>query len=259
MSKLQSLEVSVWPLQNNQIIKNQKVNYRQFGKQIGTAPIILIQHALKSNSDCMLHWDGLMGEGKAIDLDFFTVICFDIPGNDGDNVVFYQNKKVEARDVAVLFWLSLFQLDVDKLFTVIGADLGGGIAWEMATLFPNKIQNLLTIASAPIVNDWLIKLPKVEPDYLLNLFQTVDITKNRKKLAELLQFVQSNLHIITVKGVQFFDKNKEKAFYQQLQLLKKNVSFYEIDTLNNNQLLVNKSQIEPIVNNILLKELTKVA
>lgn len=259
MKKVQELEVAVWPLQNNVIIKNQKVSFRQFGKEMGTAPVILINHALQSNSDCMQHWEGLIGKNKAIDLDFFTVLCFDVPGNDLQHIKYYQNKGIGARDIAVLFWLSLFELNVDELFAVIGADLGGGIAWEMATLFPKRIQNLIPIAASPIVNDWLVKNPAVENTWLNELFLSVDITLNRKKLSELTQLIKSNLHIIHVKDVSYFDAKKEKSFYQQLQLLKKNVQFYELDTLSDNQLIIDENQIDLIVNNILTTELLKVA
>ncbi len=259
MSALQQLEISVWPLQNNSIIKNQKVTFRQYGKEIGTAPVVLINHALHSDSDCMYHWDGIIGEGKAIDLDFFTVLAFDIPGNKNENINHYKNKNVVARDVAVLFWLALFELNVEQLFAVIGANIGGGLAWEMATLFPKRIQNILPIVSSPVIKDWVVENPFSINNWLTDLFNTIDISHNRKKLEEVVQSIQSNIHIIQVSDENYYDIEKLKNFHQKLKLIKQNITFYQLDTISNNQLIVENEQIDVVVDKIFQKELIKVA
>ena len=259
MKPSKQVSVRIWPLQNNTILKNQLLTYRMYGKQLGSAPVIVINHAMHSDSDCLLHWEGILGEKKAIDLDFYTVICFDVPGKSTNEITYYRKNNVKARDIAVLFWLALFELGVEDIFAIIGADLGGGIAWEMATLFPKRIQNLLPIAALPLVKDWLKNYPVVKNEWYKELFLSVNIAENRRKWNEVIQAVQANLHILCVQDLKFYNQEKEKQFYQQLKLIKPSTEFYTLDTLHNNQLILEKEQVEKVVDKILQKALRKVA
>ena len=166
---------------------------------------------------------------------------------------------MKARDIAVLFWLALFELGVEDIFAIIGADLGGGIAWEMATLFPKRIQNLLPIAALPLVKDWLKNYPVVKNEWYKELFLSVNIAENRRKWNEVIQAVQANLHILCVQDLKFYNQEKEKQFYQQLKLIKPSTEFYTLDTLHNNQLILEKEQVDKVVDKILQKALRKVA
>ncbi len=259
MNPRKQLSVGIWPLQNNIIVKNQLLTYRIYGKQLGTAPVIVINHAMHSDSDCALHWEGILGEKKAIDLDFYTVICFDVPGKSANEIAHFRKKEVKARDVAVLFWLALFELGVEDVFAIIGADLGGGIAWEMATLFPKRIQNLLPIAALPLVNDWVENHPTVENEWYKELFLSVNIAENRRKWTEVIQAIQASLHILHVQDLMYYNQEKEQQFYQQLKLIKPSAEFYTLDTLHNNRLILEKEQVDEVVDKILQKALRKVA
>ena len=128
MQSLQQLTIPVWPLEDNTILEQVSVTFQVFGLPLGTAPVIVINHSLQGDSDCVYHWDGVMGKNKAIDLNEYTVVCIDIPGNGVSAVIKYDyipRDHITARDVAVLFWLTLFELEIDEVFAIIGADLGG--------------------------------------------------------------------------------------------------------------------------------------
>ena len=43
-----------------------------------------------------------------------------------------------------------------KLFALIGGSIGGGIAWEMAALYPSLTKNLIPIAADWKASDWII-------------------------------------------------------------------------------------------------------
>ena len=58
-----------------------QLTYQSFGKKLGTAPIILINHALTGNSlVCGKNgwWSEIVGIDKAIDLNKYTVLCLSL-------------------------------------------------------------------------------------------------------------------------------------------------------------------------------------
>lgn len=136
--------------------------YQTFGQPIGNAPVVVVNHALTGNSNVAGEngwWNDLIGENKIIDTHKFTVITFNIPGNgfDGNPENLIDNyRDFTIRDVARIFWEGLFFLKINSVFAVIGGSLGGAIAWEMTVLQPNKVQNLIPIASDWKATDWVI-------------------------------------------------------------------------------------------------------
>ena len=66
---------------------NIELSYEVFGKPIGSAPIVLVNHALTGNSSvCGKHgwWNHIVGNNKLIDLNRYTVLAFNFPGNGYD-------------------------------------------------------------------------------------------------------------------------------------------------------------------------------
>ncbi len=148
------------------------LTYQIFGKELGKAPIVLVNHALTGNSNVAGDygwWKDLIGEGKTIDTQKFTIIAFNIPGNGFENEeeLIENYKEYSTKDIASIFWKGLEELKIDKLFAVIGGSLGGGIAWEMLFLKPKSIENLIPIATNWKASDWLIANVLVQ-DVILN-------------------------------------------------------------------------------------------
>lgn len=153
-----------------------KLSYQVFGKELHTAPIVLVNHALTGNSNVTGKdgwWSALIGNGKCIDTKKFTVLSFNIPGNGHDKFVIDNYKDFVAGDVARLFLLGLEQLKVNRLFAIIGGSLGGGIAWEMAALQPKLTQHLIPVASDWKSTDWLIANCQIQEQFLVNSKQPV--------------------------------------------------------------------------------------
>ncbi len=264
MQSLQQLTIPVWPLEDNTILEKVSVTFQLFGLPLGTAPVILINHSLKGDSDCIFHWDGVMGKNKAIDLNEYTVVCIDIPGNGISASIKYDyipRDHITARDVAVLFWLVIFELEIEEIFAIIGADLGGGIAWEMACLFPNKVLNIIPIASSPKIENWLVREPNAKSEYLKSIFYSIDISRHRGDILEVSQFIKSKIHVIYVKNGNLFNKAELKRYYTKLSQLKKSIQFYEIEQIEDNEMVkIQIDQVEKIVDGILEKEyINKVA
>ncbi|MGK4566040.1 alpha/beta fold hydrolase [Flavobacterium sp. 3HN19-14] len=156
--------------------------YRYFTRnsaKIGTAPVVLVNHALTGNSNVSGEtgwWKDLIGDNKTINTRNFTVIAFNIPGNgfdiNPDNLIF-NYKDYTVRDIAGIFWEGLRRLKIENLFAVIGGSLGGAIAWEISASQPKKVTHLIPIATDWKSTDWLIANVKVQDNILNNSDQPI--------------------------------------------------------------------------------------
>ncbi|WP_127021683.1 bifunctional aspartate kinase/homoserine dehydrogenase I [Flagellimonas beolgyonensis] len=153
-----------------------KLSYQLFGQPLHTAPIVLVNHALTGNSNVAGEqgwWSDLIGDGKCIDTQTYTVLSFNIPGNGYDGFVIENYKDFVAGDIARIFLLGLEQLKIDRLFAIIGGSLGGGIAWEMAAFNPRITEHLIPVASDWKSTDWLIANCQIQEQFLVNSKQPV--------------------------------------------------------------------------------------
>lgn len=172
MKTVQNITITNILLQSGAVCKI-NLSFQTFGLPIGMAPIVLVNHALTGNSNVVGEngwWNNVVGENKVIDTKKHTVIAFNIPGNGYDNSVenLIENYKIfTTKDIASIFWKGLEYLKISQLFAVIGGSLGGAIAWEMAFIKPNAIQNLIPVATNWKANDWLIGNVLVQ-DAILN-------------------------------------------------------------------------------------------
>lgn len=171
---LEKIALHNFNLENGKQVSYLPLFYQTFGQPIGSAPIVVVNHALTGNSNVTGEngwWNDLIGENKTIDINHFTIIAFNIPGNGFDKnpenlISNYQDFTI--RDIASIFWEGLFLLNVHQVFATIGGSLGGAIAWEMAALQPNKIQNLIPIATDWKATDWVIANVLIQNQILNN-------------------------------------------------------------------------------------------
>ena len=115
------------------------MSYQLFGQPLFEAPIVLVNHALTGNSNVCGEkgwWKDLIGHGKAIDTNQYTILAFNIPGNGYDGFLIENYQNFIAKDIAKLFLAGFEKLKINQLFAIIGGSLGGGIAWQMAVLHP---------------------------------------------------------------------------------------------------------------------------
>lgn len=148
-----------------------QLSYQVFGQELNTAPIVLVNHALTGNSEVAGEngwWKDVIGAGKSIDTDLYTVLSFNIPGNGFDGFEIENYKDFIAKDIAKIFNEGLRQLGVEQLFALIGGSLGGGIAWEMAVLNPDITKHLIVVATDWKSTDWLIANCQIQEQILSN-------------------------------------------------------------------------------------------
>jgi len=169
--KLQQIKIRGFTTQSGCVFDEIPLSYQVFGKKIGTAPIVLANHALTGNSNVAGKngwWKFLIDFNKTIDTQKYTVLAFNIPGNGFDGFVIKNYKDFIAKDIAKLFLIGLEKLKIKQLYALIGGSLGGGIAWEMAVINPKITQHLIPVASDWKSTDWLIANCKIQEQFLVN-------------------------------------------------------------------------------------------
>ena len=138
------------------------LTYQLDGQPLCSSPIVLINHALTGNSEVAGvngWWNGIIGENKLIDTNKYTILTFDIPGNGYDknpDKLIKNYKDFKPRDIAKIFGLGLERLKIEKLHATMGPSLGGGIAWELAILYPDLMDHLIPLGSDWKTSDWII-------------------------------------------------------------------------------------------------------
>ena len=83
MSQLKKLNIENF-ISENETSFNIELTYQVFGKPLGQAPIVLVNHALTGNSNVAGAggwWNSIIGDEKLIDTRDFTVISFNFHGN----------------------------------------------------------------------------------------------------------------------------------------------------------------------------------
>ena len=134
------------------------LSYQLFGKDLHSAPIVLVNHALTGNSNVAGKngwWNSLVGENKIMDTNNFSVICFNIPGNGFDGNLIENDGEFTPKDIATIFLQGLQLLNVTKLHILIGGSLGGAIGWEMLAINHDLTENFIPIACDYKTSDWL--------------------------------------------------------------------------------------------------------
>jgi len=168
--EIQHIEIPNYTTEKGRTYISIPLSYQVFGEKINASPIVLVNHALTGNSNISGAngwWNSIVGDNKLIDTNTYSVIAFNIPGNGIDDYLIQSYTDFTARDIAAIFKIGLDILKVKKLYAVIGGSIGGGIAWELAALYPDLIENLIPIATDWKATDWLLANTKVQ-ELILN-------------------------------------------------------------------------------------------
>tara|TARA_R100001369_G_scaffold954_4_gene3132 strand:+ start:1847 stop:2911 length:1065 start_codon:yes stop_codon:yes gene_type:complete len=154
-------------------IQDIQLTYQIFGKELGTAPIVLVNHALTGNSEVTGEngwWNELIGIDKTVDLKNYTLLAFNIPGNgfDGEASNLLTNyKEFTLRDIAKVYRSALKYLGISKIAIGIGGSIGGALLWEQAVLDPDLFERIIPVAADYKATPWIKALSKVQ-DQILN-------------------------------------------------------------------------------------------
>lgn len=156
-----------------------EVTYQLFGKPLGTAPVVLVVHALTGNSTVTGSqgwWNTLIGPSQIINTDAYTILAIDIPGNGFDGKpenLLSDYKEFHNRDIAIIQLEVIRELKISSLYAAIGSSLGGQILWELAIEAPELIEHLIPIATDWKATDWVIAQCAIQEQILCNSTQPI--------------------------------------------------------------------------------------
>ena len=207
MAEIKTISILDFKTHSGAVFDSIKLYYQQFGKQIGTAPVVLVNHSLTGDSKLTGEggwWNEMIGPDKIIDTYRYTILGFNIPGNGVMDQTFSNPEDFHAGDIAFLFLKGLHALDVKFLHALIGGSIGGGIAWEMIAIAPKLCKFLVPVAADWKANDWIIA----------NTFLQNRILKNSKKPLE-----DARIHaMLTYRTPQSFDSRFGRTKNQELEV-----------------------------------------
>ncbi len=145
--------------ENQKKIQSLKIAYHTYGNYIpGKSKVVWACHALTGNSDVFDWWSGIFGEKALFNPNEYFIVCANVIGSsygsssastlDENGDVYLNNfPLVTPRDMAKAHSFLKDYLEIDSIYTLIGASLGGQQAVEWAILEPQLIENLILIAT----------------------------------------------------------------------------------------------------------------
>ncbi|GAB3925753.1 homoserine O-acetyltransferase family protein [Mucilaginibacter myungsuensis] len=128
--------------------------------------VVWVCHALTANSDVLDWWKGLFGAGYYFDPAEYFIVCANVLGSAyGTTSPLHQNPTTglpyyltfpdyTIRDVVKAHQLLAAHLGVTEIHTLIGGSLGGQQALEWSILEPERINNLILIATNARHSPW---------------------------------------------------------------------------------------------------------
>ncbi|WP_026898314.1 homoserine O-acetyltransferase family protein [Daejeonella oryzae] len=128
--------------------------------------VIWVCHALTANSDVFDWWKGLFGYNNLFNPDEHFIVCANILSshygssnplslNKETGLPFYLSfPELTVRDLVSAHQLLANHLDIEEISLLIGGSLGGQQALEWSIMEPEKIKNLVLLATNSVHSSW---------------------------------------------------------------------------------------------------------
>lgn len=128
--------------------------------------VVWVCHALTANSDVFDWWKGLIGEGYFFNSEEHFIVCANILGspygttsplsvNPATGEPYYLSyPQFTTRDMVQAHQLLATHLQINNINVLIGGSLGGQQAMEWAIIEPDRIKNLILIATNAKHSPW---------------------------------------------------------------------------------------------------------
>ncbi|GAA0753261.1 homoserine O-acetyltransferase MetX [Psychroflexus lacisalsi] len=162
-------------LENGQTLAEFELTYNTLGQlNAEGSNVIWICHALTANAHPEEWWPGLFDKKNEIDLDRYFVVCANILGscygstspqsiNPETNEIYGLNfPKFSIRDIAKTLNLLSKDLGISEIQYLMGGSMGGMQAMEWAIQKPDKIKNLVLLATSAKHSSWGIALNETQ-------------------------------------------------------------------------------------------------
>ena len=158
--RLETVPLGSFALDDGTTLADLTVAYRHDGPAPGSAPQVLVVHALTGSADAAGDWWApLIGPGLALDTERIGVLAANLLGGrygtTGPTSPEPRTGRpygaafpsVSTRDQARAQWRLLDALGVDRLDLVVGGSLGGMVALEVALTRPDAVRTVMPIAA----------------------------------------------------------------------------------------------------------------
>jgi len=159
MSKVKTISITNFTTASGSYYEVIDLHYQHFGQDFIGAPVVLINHSLTGDANVAGSsgwWNEIVGPNLTIDTNKYAILAFNIPGNGVNDYLIEDYQAFHTGDIAEIFYKGLQALGVIELFALIGGSIGGGIAWEMAALYPSITKKLIPVAADWKATDWII-------------------------------------------------------------------------------------------------------
>jgi homoserine O-acetyltransferase len=136
----------------------------------GKSKVVWICHALTASADCADWWPDLIGEGKAINPQEYFIVCMNIPGScygssgplsedPSTGKPYFKNFPLfTVRDLVRAGILLREHLQIEEIYLLAGGSMGGYQCLEWALLEPERIRNLMLVATGARESAWGIAI-----------------------------------------------------------------------------------------------------
>jgi len=170
-------------LESGRILEPYQITYETYGEiNEDASNVILICHALSGSAHAAgMHegdrkagwWDGLIGDGKAIDTQRYFIISTNVIGScfgstgpmDSDypsqNPFRLKFPVLTIKDMIKAQKQLLSQLGIHHLYAIIGGSMGGMQALQFAVDYPNFADKIISLAATYATQPWAIGFNKV--------------------------------------------------------------------------------------------------
>ncbi len=158
---------SSFPLESGKKLLGLEIAYHSFGTlNQEKNNVVWVCHALTANSDVLDWWPGLFGEKSLFNPEEHFIICANILGsaygttnplsiNQKNEEAYYLSfPEITIRDMVKAHQVLANQLNIKKIEILIGGSLGGQQALEWAISEPEKINQLIILASNARHSPW---------------------------------------------------------------------------------------------------------
>jgi len=154
-------------LESGQKIQNLEIGYHTYGRlNANKNNVVWVCHALTANSDVFDWWKGLFGENDFFNPDDHFIVCANILGSPygtsnphsinhiTSQPYYLAFPQYNVRDIVKAHQLLAAHLKIDKVEILLGGSLGGQQAVEWAIIEPERIKNLILIATNARHSPW---------------------------------------------------------------------------------------------------------
>lgn len=154
-------------LESDQQLRELEIGFHTYGKLNKEQDnVVWVCHALTANSDVFDWWKGLFGNNNYFNPDEHFIVCANILGSPygttsplSENTVtgqpyYLSFPQICVRDMIKAHQLLAEHLGVKDIKIIIGGSLGGQQALEWSIMEPNRIKNLILIATNARHSPW---------------------------------------------------------------------------------------------------------